>query len=319
MSEPRKNKLHRFDQNWIKTNVDCLKAAFQQLIKTPIGAFMTIAVIGIALALPAGLSLALGGLQNLSGVTDPSRQIHVYFTLSVTDADRDQLTQQLQNRAGLSTIETITPEQALDAYKHSGETSGFLDLLDENPLPYSLIITPDDQLTPDQIASIVDEIRRNDNVSLVQHDAVWAQQLHKLLYLLKQITLVLSVLLILSVILIISNTIRVTVQSRLPEIQLSRQFGASRRFIRRPFLYQGLLYGLIGALFASLLLLISSSLLSDPVLSLLHEFQINTDTLSLPYFKHILSMLIFGVVVGIATAWMMVSWVLRDLESRDFF
>lgn len=324
MSPSRKNKLHRSDQHraWLQTHKDCLALALRQIFTSPLGAAMTIAVIGIALALPAGLSLTLTGIQQLGGVTEPSKQINVYLHKDHTAADRDALVSQLNNRAGIRVTETIDPDQALDAYKSqttSAENAGFLDLLDENPLPYSLVLNPDNQLTPDQINTVVEEIRDHALVSLVQYDAAWSQQLYQLLGLLKTITLALSVLLILSVVLIVSNTVRVTVQSRMQEIQLSRQFGASRRFIQRPFLYQGMLFGFFGAIVASLLVLLCASLLNTPMRGLLDSFQISTDHLHLPYLSHLFLMLIAGTLIGMLTAWVMVSWTLKDLESRDFF
>ncbi len=90
-------------------------------------------------------------------------------------------------------------------------------------------------------------------VELVQVDSEWVQRLNAILDLLRRLVLGTSVLLGLGVLAVIGNTIRLEIYSRRAEIEVTKLVGGSNAFVRRPFLYTGLFYGLLGATLAALL------------------------------------------------------------------
>jgi cell division transport system permease protein len=91
-------------------------------------------------------------------------------------------------------------------------------------------------------------------VDLVQLDLDWVRRLHSLLDVLRRVFWVVVAVLGLGVLAVIGNTIRLEIQHRRSEIEVTKLVGGSNAFVRRPFLYTGLFYGLGGALLAALIL-----------------------------------------------------------------
>src|SRR5213075_2043679 len=90
-------------------------------------------------------------------------------------------------------------------------------------------------------------------VEIVQLDLDWIRRLHSLLEVLKRALWVVVGMLGLGVLAVIGNTIRLEIQQRRSEIEVTKLVGGSNAFVRRPFLYTGLIYGIGGGLLAALI------------------------------------------------------------------
>ena len=147
----------------------------------------------------------------------------------------------------------------------------------------------------------------------VQHDRQWVKRLYSILELANQGVLIVGSLLALAVLLIIGNTIRLDIQNRREEIEVAKLIGASDAFIRRPFLYTGLWYGLSGGLLAWILTTISLQLLSGPVARLanLYDSSFHLTGLSL---DNALIMVAFSCLLGLGGSWMAVGRHLSEIE-----
>ncbi len=305
-------------QSWWQTHLRCLMASLGQLMQSPASTILTVAVIGIALALPAGLSLALNNLAHMTGAMDTTNTISLYLKKELTDEQVSQLQKKLETNAQIHETVFISSDQALKEY---GQTSGqgdLIELLGDNPLPAVFQLTPDKDQSPEQLDLLTAQLSKLAEVDQVQFDRQWSRRLHSILQLLNKFSTVLSILLILSVLLIIGNTIRVGIQSRIQEIQISRLFGATRAFIRRPFLYSGLLYGLFGGILASLLLLISYSMLAEPFQQLISNYQLVSPSQAGSFTKYCLLTIFGGAFLGVISSWIAVSLYQKDLENSEF-
>lgn len=303
---------------WLLTHLRCLLTSLGQMIRSPAATILTISVIGIALALPAGLSLVLNNISQFTATLDNSKQISLYLKKSTDEAQIRTLQHQLEKEDMVESVQYISRDQALTEFRQNTDQESLINLLDENPLPATLVIDPDSQLNPDQLNSLIDRLQRLPEVELVQFDQGWARRLHALVQLLQKFVLVLTVLLMLGVLLIIGNTIRVGIQSRYSEIQISRLFGATRAFIRRPFLYSGMIYGLFGGIIACLLLISSYMLLADQIVQLISAYQLEVSSGSRTLLNHCLSILLAGAMLGVISSWLVVAYYQRDLENNDF-
>ena len=116
-----------------------------------------------------------------------------------------------------------------------------------------------------------------------------------------------------AVLLIVGNTIRLDVQTRREEIEVSKLIGASDAFIRRPFLYTGLWYGIIGGLLATTITITSFLLLESPILKLALLYQSDFRLISLGFSKTLLLILISGS-LGLIGSWITVGKQLKDIE-----
>ncbi|MBE9515829.1 MAG: ABC transporter permease [Proteobacteria bacterium] len=226
---------------------------------------MSLMVIGISLALPAGLYVSLDNMQRLSAGWGGSAQISVFLKSGVSHTDARSLATQLERRDPITQVQYITPEQALAEFKrHSGFGSA-LDALPGNPLPGVLVIEPAAGTSAEHLAALVDELNNHKRVDMAQLDMQWVKRLQRILEIAQRGVSLLGLLLAIGVVLTISNTIRLAILNRRQEIEIMKLIGATNAFIRRPFLYSGLFYGLFGAIIAWLLITGGLLALSGPV------------------------------------------------------
>ncbi len=239
-----------------------------QLARTPFASLMTIAVIGIALALPSGLYVLIDNVQRVSGGFDSSARISVFLKKSISDSRAEHWTGRVRKIPGVATAQYISPKEALDEFKR---LSGFGDAVDtlDNPLPGVVLVTPSlSQANEQSLKALVERLKKSSEVDQVQLDFQWVQRLNALLDIARRAATLLAVVLAASVLLIIGNTIRLAVYNRRDEIEVIKLIGGTNAFIRRPFLYSGALQGLFGAMAAWLLIMVSLTLVGGPVADL---------------------------------------------------
>jgi cell division transport system permease protein len=291
-----------------------LVSSLGQLWRTPFSTFMTAAVIGIALALPAGLHVLLQNVQQLSTGWEGTAQVSLFLKQDVTEKRAQALADKLRHWEGVAEVRYISRAQALAEFR---ELSGFgeaLDSLDQNPLPAVLVIRPEAaQAEPARMELLLGRLRQLDAVDLAQLDMEWVRRLDAIIDVGKRGVLVLASLLALAILLVVGNTIRLTIFNRRQEIVVTKLIGATNAFIRRPFLYTGLWYGLMGAVIAWLLVGSLLGLLSGPVsrLSLLYNSGFTLGGLDLATTT---SLLACGILLGLAGSWLAVGRHLQDIE-----
>lgn len=244
-----------------------LIGAVQRLAKQPFATALTVLVIGIALALPAGLRVIVNNVGTVSASWQSAADFTVYLKLDVTQDAARRLTQTLAARDDVGGVELIDRDKALAEFR---EQSGFgeaLEALDSNPLPHTLVVRPASGVETD-VESLAAAIRALPETDLVQLDTAWVSRLRAILGLAERVVALATVLLGLAVAIVVGNTIRLEINNRSVEIEVIKLVGGTDGFIRRPFLYLGLCYGLAGALLATVLVGVALLLLGPPVRSL---------------------------------------------------
>jgi len=291
-----------------------LVSSLGALWRTPLATVMTAAVIGIALALPTGLHVLLQNVQQLSMGWEGTAQMSLFLKSEVPEKRIQSLADKLRGWEGVAEVQYISREQALVEFR---ELSGFgdsLDSLDENPLPAVLVLRPTAEATePAQMERLLDKVQTLESVDLAQLDMEWVRRLSGIIEVGKRGVLLLGGLLALAILLVVGNTIRLTILSRRQEIIVTKLIGATNTFIRRPFLYTGFWYGLMGAVLAWLLVAILLGLLSDPVsrLSFLYNSGFSLDGLDL---ETVVILLGSGIALGLLGSWLAVGRHLQAIE-----
>lgn len=291
-----------------------LVSSLGQLWRTPFATFMTAAVIGIALALPAGMHVLLQNVQQLSTGWEGTAQMSLFLKPGVPEARIRSLQKDISRWEGVAEVHYISREQALAEFR---ELSGFgeaLDTLDENPLPAVLVLRPTlAQAQPAKMQRLLERVQKLDPVDLAQLDMEWVQRLSGIIEVGQRAVLLLGALLGLAILLVVGNTIRLTILNRSQEIVVTKLIGATNGFIRRPFLYTGFWYGLMGAILAWVLVGLLIGLLSDPVsrLSFLYNSQFSLGGLDL---QTVGILLAAGIFLGLAGSWLAVGRHLQDIE-----
>jgi cell division transport system permease protein len=284
------------------------------LWRTPFATFMTAAVIGIALALPAGLHVLLANVQQLSTGWEGTAQMSLFLKQGVPEARIQALADKLRGWDGVAEVRYISREQALAEFRELSGFGGALDSLDDNPLPAVLVLRPTSAAAePAQMELLLGRVKELDAVDLAQLDMEWVRRLAGIIEVGKRGVLLLASLLAMAILLVVGNTIRLTILNRREEIVVTKLIGATNAFIRRPFLYTGLWYGLMGAVLAWVLVATLLGLLSDPVsrLSFLYNSRFSLGGLDLETVGILLGS---GIVLGLAGSWLAVGRHLQDIE-----
>lgn len=299
---------------WLVHHLMVLVGSIGFLFRQPLSTLMTSAVIAIALALPAGLYIALSNASAVSAGWDGSTQISLYLKSGVDEEQAGKLAARLRLNRDIERVAVISREEGLHEFQ---QLSGFGDaiaFLEINPLPVVVTVQPVvDPERPRAIDALLSTLEQEKQVEMAQLDMEWVQRLYALLEAGRRATLLIGGLLGLAVLLIVGNTIRLDIQNRREEIEVSKLIGASDAFIRRPFLYTGLLYGLTGGLLALLLITLSLYLLEAPVerLSLLYH---STYQLAGLTRSDSLSLLLISTLLGLSGSWIAVGRHLKDIE-----
>jgi cell division transport system permease protein len=289
-------------------------ASLGRLYAQPIATIMTTAVISIALALPVGLYIALANVAQISTGWDNSTQISLFLHTHVQQQDAEKLKRRLEKHKDIKKVALIDKEKGLKQFK---KTSGFgdaLKYLDENPLPIVLVVQPRIHPgQPDRTTKLVDDLSKNKLVEIAQLDVQWVKRLYTLLEIANRSILVISTMLAIAVLLVIGNTIRLDIQNRREEIEVSKLIGASDAFIRRPFLYTGFWYGVLGGVMAWLITVSSLMLMEEPIhnLALLYHSDFRLNGLDI---GSTLLLILISCALGLTGSWIAVSRHLKDIE-----
>ncbi len=290
--------------------VDSLK----RLLAAPGSSLMTWLVLAIALSLPMTLYVSLENVKQLSRNWDQTSQISVYLKKGVLERFANDMTQEIASWPQVSSAVYINPDQALKEFSASTGLSDVIFGLGDNPLPGVISVIPrlsnQDENTLEQLQQ---KLQQQRNVDSVQLDLMWVKRLYQFMELGQRLVWALAALLGLAVLLIIGNTIRLSIESRRDEIRVVKLVGGTDAFVRRPFLYTGLWFGLGGGLIAWILLSIGLFWLSGPVEELISLYGSEFALQGLGFVDSML--LIFdGVILGWLGAWLAVSRHLSSIE-----
>lgn len=249
-----------------------LVASLHRLAGRPLGTLMTVTVMGFALALPLSFGLLLGNLQRLGGALGQTQAISVFMQMDQhADAAR-ALADTIRARDDVADVGLRSPGQGMTELATMQGFSAAIHALDTNPLPWVLVVKPAPKLHADRVSELLKWLRARPGVDLVQDDGAWRQRLDALLSVGTRAVLLLAALLALAALLVVGNSVRLDIQGRADEIAVLRLVGASPAFVRRPYLYAGVWYGLAGGVVAVLLALLLEALLAGPVARLVASY-----------------------------------------------
>jgi cell division transport system permease protein len=288
--------------------------ALGQLSIRPFSTLMTVAVIGIALAMPAGLHVLLKNVQTVLAGWDSAAQVSLFLKKNTKERSALNLADRLRQRPGIAAVDYISAEQAMAEFRKLSGFGDALKALDENPLPPVLVVHPEvKQQSPAQLQTLVEELRKNVDVDLAQLDMQWVKRLYGLMDIGRRGVWVLAGMLALAVLLVVGNTIRLAIQNRRDEIVITKLIGGTDAFIRRPFLYTGFWYGVLGGVIGFILVELALWVLAGPVNNLAGLYNSNFH-LNGADFVTAGSLLLGGLLLGLSGSWLAVGRHLRAIE-----
>ncbi len=298
---------------WLMRHAQTFLASLGRLSNAPFATLLTSAVIGVALALPMGMYVILNGVNHLADDWEVSAGITVFLKKGVEERRATELAASLRSRPGIVDVTLISADAALEEFRRHSGLRDALDILEENPLPTVIVLEPLVTAGGDAVESLVDELRFMPEAETVQLDLIWLKRFRALTQIAHRATMVLIILFALAVILITGNTIRLEIRNRSAEIEVIKTVGGTDAFIRRPFLYNGLIYGLLGGLIAWLLIGLALHSLAGAVdhLAMLYDSEIRMPAMGV---GDVLTLLGGSTFLGLVGSWMVVGRHIRAIE-----
>lgn len=300
-------------RSWSTHHQGCLRDSLVRLFRSPLSSTLTMAVLAIALALPGGLYILSLNILSLSEHWDTDAQISLFLNRDVSDEEGQALAEQLANEPRLARVEYLSRTQALEEFRQMTTFQEALEHISENPLPAVILATPSAALGTQQLDKLRIDLVTNAQVELAQLDLEWIKRLKGVVEIAQRAIIIIAAILAIAVILVVGNTIRLEIENRRDEIIITKLFGATHAYIRRPFLYDGFWFGLMGGLLASALISAALWLLSEPVAKLISLYESNFAPVY-PGIIFILSLTLVGGLLGYAGAWSAVTQHLYKIE-----
>ncbi|MEM8561183.1 MAG: permease-like cell division protein FtsX [Pseudomonadota bacterium] len=286
--------------------------SMHRVLDNPFSSIMTWLVIGIALALPTALSVALENIQQVSENWDSPAQISLFLDDSLDVEQATRLHTELVAQASVEQARYLSKDQALEEFRLLSGFADVLDTLDYNPLPHMILLTPVAEADPEAVRA---ELQERSDVAQAVLDTAWLTRLNSAMELGRRIVFAVGTLLGLGVLLILGNTIRLAIENRREEIVIVKLVGGSNAFVRRPFLYTGLWYGVGGGAFAAILVAAALWFIAWPVAELAQLYQSGYRLSGLGVMGG-LNLIVLGGLLGLAGAWLAVTRHLVDIQPR---
>lgn len=234
---------------WLTAHIQACERAFVRFRFQPVGTLLSVMVIGIAITLPLGLYLLFANITAAASRVNTDPNVNIYLALNATEADARELEKRLKQIGGISQVKFVSREAALTEMKRVANLADLLTGLESNPLPHAFSLRPASS-SPDALAALRKDIAALPKVEHVVMDFEWAQKLKRFATFAERLVMLLGIVLASAVVFVTGNTIRLQILTQKDEIEVSQLIGATRRFIRRPFLYFGAVQGLLAGLVA---------------------------------------------------------------------
>lgn len=253
-------------KQWLERHAQTLVGSLGRLWQQPFATLLTVIVIGIALALPACLHVLVQNVRSASGGWNNALDISIYMKPDATLEQTKRAAERIRQRRDVDDVTLIEADKALEEFRRNSGFGVALDALKDNPLPHALVVRPDVEFRdPGRVGSLTEELRKIDGVDIVQLDTEWVSRFNAILDVIRRGVFLAAGLFALGILVIVGNTIRLDIENRRDEIEVTKLVGGSDAFVRRPFLYNGVWYGLAGGITAGLIVAIVVNVLSAPV------------------------------------------------------
>ena len=234
---------------WFIAHAHACERAVKRLLSHPAGTLLSVLVIGIAITLPLGLYTLFTNVTAAASRVNAEPNVSAYLALNATEAESRNLEKRLRSSVHVRSVRFISRDTALANMQRIANLADLLASLEANPLPHALSIQPSSS-DPAALAELRREISAMPKVEHVVMDFEWAQKLKRFASFAERLITLLGLILALAVVVVTGNTIRLQILTQKDEIEVSQLIGATRRFVRRPFLYFGAFQGLLAGLVA---------------------------------------------------------------------
>lgn len=256
---------------WLNQHIQAASVVLHRLRQQLISTILIMTVIGVTLAIPSLIYVILQNANALIMDVKKDAKMSIFLQQNANQTTIDAIKTKLSNLPEIAEF-TFTPKDA--ALKQLIETTdnpALISSLEGNPLPDAFFIKPA-SIDSNTVKSLKSNLEQLEGVAEVVVDSGWVNRLNSLLNIGKKAVWIFGCLLGFALVAVISNTIRMQILTHKEEIEVSELFGATKSFVRRPFLYLGTLYGLGGGVIACLLLWLVLYMFNQSVVQIAQEY-----------------------------------------------
>jgi len=232
---------------WLAQHALAARDASVRFGRQIIPSAFNVIVIGVALALPLSLYIAMKNLGALTTQLDTQPQLTLFMEPDATAEDAGVVGKRLAKHPTVGAQRFVPKDKALEGLKRSAGMSEIVSELGRNPLPDAWIVSPRDH-DPAALEALRAEAASWPRIDHAQLDTAWARKLDSAVRVGRAVSLIVAALLAFALSAVTFNTIRLQILTRREEIEVSKLIGATDGFIRRPFLYFGVIQGIGGGL-----------------------------------------------------------------------
>jgi cell division transport system permease protein len=233
-----------------------LNEALTSLWRSRLVNAVSIGTIAVSLFVLGAFLTVASALSGLVTRWTDTVQVIVYLDDSVEQRVLDSLANRLREDPAVASLDLVTREQALARFRGMfRDLSSLPEDLGENPFPASLEVTlrPSAQ-APGDVKRLAQAFTGVPGVREIQYDLLWIERLSTGVRLVRVVGAFLGGILVLAAVFTISNVIRLTIYAREDELDIMRLVGATRAYVKGPFVTEGVIQGGLGGILASLLL-----------------------------------------------------------------
>jgi len=227
------------------------RSAVRGLTAAPVTTSIAVFTIAAALVLAGGFGLLVTNMSDVLSRFGEELQVVAYLEDGLDARAQRRIATSVSTVEGVESVSIVTKEEALARFRETADGVGLLEGLEENPLPASLEVRlRAERRTPEGVDVVVRALSGLPGIAELAHGQEWVEGYARFASLVRAGAIGLGLVLGVAALMIVANTIRLAVYSREDELEILSLVGASRSFVRIPFLVEGALQGALGGLFA---------------------------------------------------------------------
>jgi len=213
---------------------------------------VSIGTIAVSLFVLGAFLTVASGLGEMVTRWAEKVQVIVYLEDGVEERVRASLENRLREDPAASGVEFVSREQALARFREMfRDLSSLPEDLGENPFPASLEVTlRAERQSPAEVERMAKALEGAPGILEIQYDLLWIERLATGVRLVRGVGAFLGGILVLAGVFTISNVIRLTIYAREDELDIMRLVGATRAYVKGPFVTEGVIQGGLGGLVA---------------------------------------------------------------------
>lgn len=252
--------------NYFTAHYAACTLSLKNLIRSPLGSLITLCAISLSLTLPIVSLIALDNITTLTQNWNKGTSLTLYLQKNTTQEQAQALLNTLLATEEIKSGSYLSPDQALTEFKSWSHLDEAIALLPDNPLPGVITLHPQPAYeSPEALGQLAQNLKQFAQVDHLSFDREGSTKLKAILQLAELLFFILMGLIGVGNSVVIANTVRLALETHKEELKILSLIGATPAFIRRPFLYRGLWYGLLGALLSYVFVVLIIHPLSAPL------------------------------------------------------